>query len=101
MEILNAILYKFFKIANFNVPPKHDDQQILLYITFCRNVPIHIPWAWMALLAQLVVFGQRHEAAQALSYSDASENNNEQSEWKKLKRDGNTFATDKNNIGFF
>lgn len=44
VEILSAILYKFFKIANFNVSPKHDDQEILLCITFFRNVPIHISW---------------------------------------------------------
>lgn len=93
VEILSATLYNFFKIANFNVLTKHDDQQILLYITSCRNVPIHIPWVWMALLAWLVVFGQWHEAAQALSYSDASENNSEQSEWKKLKRNGKNFCT--------
>ena len=44
VEILSATLYKFFKIANFNVSPKHDDQEILLCITFFRNVPIHISW---------------------------------------------------------
>ena len=44
VEILSATLYKFFEIANFNVSPKHGDQEILLYITFCHNVPIHMPW---------------------------------------------------------
>lgn len=53
----------------------------------------------MALLAQLVVFGQRHEATKALSYSDVSENNNEQSEWKNLRGTENTFAAQKNDDG--
>lgn len=53
----------------------------------------------MALLAQLVVFGQKHEATQALSHSDASENNNEQSEWKNLRGTENTFAAQKNDDG--
>ena len=53
----------------------------------------------MALLAQLVVFVQKHEATQALSHSDASENNNEQSEWKNLRGRENTFAAQKNDDG--
>lgn len=53
----------------------------------------------MALLAQLVVFGQKHEATQALSHSDASENNNEQSEWKNLRGTENTFAAQNNDDG--
>ena len=86
VEILSATLYNFLRSLIFNVLTKHDDQQILLYITSCRNVPIHIPWMWN------VVFGQWHEVPQALSYSDASENNMEQSEWKKLKRNGKHFC---------
>ena len=53
----------------------------------------------MALLAQLVVFVQKHEATQALSHSDASENSNEQSEWKNLRGRENTFAAQKNDDG--
>ena len=58
----------------FSRSPEDKDQGILLFVPSHGNVPTNIPWVGVkgsrgrALLAQLAVFGQRHEAALTLIY---------------------------------